>query len=399
MKNGQKSAMGVLSSLHVLDFSTLLPGPFASLMLADLGAEVLRVENPHHFDMVRTCPPFDGKTSAFHAYLNRSKRSLAIDLNRPGTAQIVQRLVQKYDIVLESFRPGTMDRLGVGYEALKAVNPGVIYCSLTGYGQTGPLRDRAGHDINYMALSGLMSHSGRKNTGPVPHGCQVADIGGGSCNALVGILAAVIHRQQTDEGQRIDVSMFDGALTWNTLAATQVLGGGEAPDYESMLLNGGSAYDYYRTRDGRYLSVGSLEPKFWQGLCNTIGRPDLAAQWEMPGPAMTAAKEAIRSVIAHRTLDEWRAVFADKDVCVEPVLTVQEALEHPQTVARGMVVDVPKPEGGAQRQLGCPIAFSGENAEYGHIGARLGEHTNEVLQEAGYTADEIGNFRKEGMFG
>ncbi len=391
--------MGVLSSLRILDFSVLLPGPFASLMLADLGAEVVRVENPNLFDMVRACPPFDGEDSAFHAYLNRSKRSLALDLNRPGSVQVIQRLVQKYDIVLESFRPGTMDRLGVGYEALKAVNPRVIHCSLTGYGQTGPLRDRAGHDINYMALAGLMSHSGRREAGPVPQGCQVADIGGGSCNALVGILAAVIHRQQTGEGQCIDVSMFDGALTWNTLAATQELGGGEGPDYESMVLNGGSVYDYYRTRDGRYLSVGSLEPKFWQGFCEAIGRADLAAQWEMPDPLTAATKGQVRAVIAERTLDEWRAVFADQDVCAEPVLTVREALEQPQTAARGMVVNVPKPDGAAQPQLGCPIVFSGADAEYRHTGSRLGEHTDEVLREIGYCDAEIQQFREGGMFG
>ncbi len=391
--------MGVLSSLHVLDFSVLLPGPFASLMLADLGAEVVRVEHPNRVDLIRACPPFDGESSAFHAYLNRSKRSLALDLSRPASPEIIRRLVQKYDIVLESFRPGVMDRLGVGYDVLKAANPRVIYCSLTGYGQTGPLRDRAGHDMNFLALAGLMGHSGRRDSGPVPQGCQIADIGGGSYNALVGILAAVIQREQTGEGQHIDISMFDGALAWNTFAAAQLLVCGEAPEYESMPLNGGSVYDYYRTRDGRHLAVAALEPKFWQGFCRAIGRPDLTVRWEVPGPQTDAVKEELRTIIAQRTFDEWRAVFAKEDVCVEPVLTVGEALDHPQTAARGMVVDVPKPDGTAQPQLGCPITFSGTDAEYRHTGARLGEHTEAVLREIGYVDNEVQAFRQEGLFG
>ena len=391
--------MGVLSSLRVLDFSVLLPGPFASLMLADLGADVVRVENPGQFDLVRSFPPFDGESSAAHAYLNRSKRSLALDLKRPESAEIVKRLVQKHDIVLESFRPGVMDRLGVGYAALKAANPRIIYCALTGYGQTGPLRDRAGHDINYLALSGVMSHSGRKASGPAPQGCQVADIGGGGCNALAGILAAVIHRQQSGEGQFVDISMFDGALTWNMFAATQALTGGESPGCESMPLNGGSVYDYYRTHDGRYLAVGSLEPRFWLGFCEAIGRPDLAARLEMPGPRMDALKDEIRFVIAQRTLDEWTSTFAGRDVCVEPVLSVGEALAHPQTAAREMVVNVPKPDGATQPQLGCPIIFSGSEAEYRHVGAQMGAHTEEVLRETGYTDGEIQRFREEGLFG
>ena len=391
--------MSVLSSLHVLDFSVLLPGPFASMMLADLGADVVRVENPNRPDLVRALPPFDGECSAAHAYLNRSKRSISLDMKRPGSADVVKRLVTKYDIVLEQFRPGAMDRLGVGYAALKAANPRVIYCALTGYGQTGPLRDRAGHDNNYLALAGVMSHSGRKAAGPVPQGVFVADVGGGSFGALTGILAAVIHRQQTGEGQFVDVSMFDGALTWNLFAAAQLLACGECPDYESMVTNGGSPYDYYRTRDGRYLSVGCLEPWFWRGFCQAIGRPDLEGQLRGPGPQMAPVKAEIRSIIAQKTLDEWKAVFAEEDVCVEPVLTVEEALAHPQTLARNMVVNVPKPDGTMQRQLGCPITFSRSQAAHRHIGVELGAHTEEVLRETGYSDSKIQALREDGVFG
>ncbi|RME48583.1 MAG: CoA transferase, partial [Caldilineae bacterium] len=266
---------GPLASLKILDFTTLLPGPFASMMLADLGADVVRVEAPHRPDMVRLTPPFDGETSAWHALLNRNKRAIALDLKRPGAAEAVKRLVQTYDIVLEQFRPGVMERLGIGYDALRAVNPRLIYCAITGYGQTGPYRHRAGHDNNYLSLAGVMSHTGRRETGPVPLGVQVADVGGGSFGAVTGVLAAVIHRSQTGEGQFVDISMFDMSVAWNAVAVAHYLVGGENPDYESMWLNGGSFYDYYRTADGRYLSVGSLEPKFWAGFCEAIERPEL----------------------------------------------------------------------------------------------------------------------------
>ena len=391
---------GPLASLKILDFTTLLPGPFASMMLADLGADVVRVEAPHRPDMVRHTPPFDGETSAWHALLNRNKRAIALDLKRPGAADVVKRLVQTYDIVLEQFRPGVMERLGIGYDALRAVNPRLIYCAITGYGQTGPYRRRAGHDNNYLALAGVMSHTGRKETGPVPLGVQLADVGGGSFGAVTGVLAAVIHRQQTGEGQFVDISMFDMAVAWNALAAAHYLIGGENPDYESMWLNGGSFYDYYRTADGRYLSVGSLEPKFWAGFCEAIERPDLIERGLDPSPdAQREVKAEVRRVIAARPLAEWTARFAERDVCVEPVLTVEEALAHPQTRARGLVVSVPKPEGGVQRQIGSPFKFSRAQAEYRHTGPPLGMHTEAVLAEAGYTPSEIEQLRAAGIFG
>ncbi|MFQ5612451.1 MAG: CaiB/BaiF CoA transferase family protein [Anaerolineae bacterium] len=391
---------GPLSSLRILDFTTLLPGPYASMMLADLGAEVLRVEAPHRPDMIRLSPPFDGDTSAWHALLNRSKRSIALDLKRPGAVEVVRRLVQTYDIVLEQFRPGVMDRLGVGYEALRAANPALIYCAITGYGQDGPYRDRAGHDINYLSLAGVMSHTGRRETGPIPLGVQVADVGGGSFGAVVGVLAAVVHRQNTGEGQFVDISMFDASLAWNALAASEFLVGGQNPGWEQGWLNGGGFYDFYRTRDGRYLSVGSLEPKFWQGFCRAIGRPDLIERgYERDLDVQRALKAEVQATIAGRSLAEWLEVFAAVDVCVEPVLTVEEMLDHPQTRARGMVVDVSRPDGTAQRQIGSPYKFSRSQPDYKHIGAAVGAHTDEALGEVGYSSEEIEALRAAGVFG
>jgi len=390
---------GPLTSLKILDFSTLIPGPFASMLLADLGADVVRVEAPHRPDLVRMTPPFDGERSAWHSAINRNKRSLALDLKHSDAPAIVRRLVQTYDIVLEQFRPGVMERLGVGYEALHAANPRLIYCAISAYGQTGPWRDRAGHDINLVAQSGIASHSGYADSGPPPLGVQIADVGS-SFTAITGLLAAVIHRQHTGEGQFVDVSMFDAALSWNALAASQYLVGGVEPGRETGVLNGGGFYGYYRTRDGGYLAVGSLEPKFWTGFCQAIDRPDLVELGYDPDPQVQERlKTAIRTAIGERTLTDWRAVFEPLDLCVEPVLTTGEACAHPQTQARSMVVDVPKPEGGVQRQMGAPIKFSAGEPVYKHVGATLGEHTAEIMGELGYSDAEIAEMQTRGLFG
>lgn len=383
---------GPLASLKILDFSTLLPGPFASLLLADMGAEVLRIESPDRPDLLRILPPHDQGVSASHAYLNRNKRSLALDLKQPAALEIIHRLLDEHDILLEQFRPGVMERLGLGYEALKAINPRLIYVSITGYGQTGPYKDRAGHDINYLALAGLASHTGRADGGPLPLGIQAADIAGGSLHGVIGLLAAVIARQQSGQGQHLDVSMTDCVFSLNALAGAGYLACGVKPGWENQVLNGGSFYDYYRTRDGRWMSVGSLEPGFMQALCAALGRPELAAQGLAPEQQQWL-KEQLRCEFQARDFADLCALFAQVDACVEPVLGLDEALGHPQLKARTLVTQVPRGDGTTQPQMACPLKFSQGLPEPRHIGAQRGAHTEEVLQALGFSAQRIARLR------
>lgn len=389
---------GPLSSLKVLDFSALLPGPFGTMVLADLGAEVVRIESPNRPDMVRALPPMEDNISACHAYLNRSKKSLAIDLKKPEGVALVKQLVQDYDIVVEQFRPGVMDRLGVGYAALKEANPRIIYCAITGYGQDGPYRDRAGHDLNYLSIAGITGYNGRKGSGPAPINVQVADVAGGSFHAVMGILAAVIHRQQTGEGQFVDISMTDAAFSMHALTAPPALVANQQPGLEDTQLNGGSFYDCYETKDGRWFSVAGLEPQFFVQFCAAIGKPELSTRGLVLKPEVVAeVKAEIAAAMRQKTFAEWSVVFAAIDSCTEPVLTFAEACEHPHAQARGLLVDVPKPAGGTQRQLASAIKFSATPPRYDFIGAPLGAHTDDILGAAGIDATQRAALRKAGV--
>lgn len=371
---------GPLTSIRVLDFSTLLPGPYATMLLADMGADVLRVEAPDRMDLTRVMPPHDGGVSTAHGFLNRGKRSLGLDLKKEGRTDVIKELVKEYDVVIEQFRPGVMDRLGIGYETLKAINPRLIYCAITGYGQTGPYRDRAGHDINYLALAGVASHCGRADSGPPPMGIQIADVAGGSHHAVMGIMAAVIHRQQTGEGQFVDISMTDAAFALNAMAGAACLAGGQDQKPESSLLNGGSFYDYYRTADDRWLSVGSLEPQFSTRLCETLELGELKSYALSQNPEhQQKLKMALKAKIAEKSLAEWQDTFADQDACVEPVLTIAEAGEHPQLKDRNMVIGVQRPDGSEQQQIGFPIKFSQTPCQTSYVGKKLGADNDDIL--------------------
>jgi alpha-methylacyl-CoA racemase len=397
---GDDKVVSLLKGMKILDFSTLLPGPYATMMFADLGAEVLRVEAPARIDLLRVAPPYDGDQTAAHGYINRSKRSISLDLKKPESMELIKHLVKEYDIVLEQFRPGVMERLGLGYEALKEANPKLIYCSLTGYGQTGPFRDRPGHDNNYLAIAGVADYSRRQGGAPVPMGIQIADVAGGSLHTVIGILTAALHREKTGEGQFIDVSMTDAAFALNALYGSGYLACGIEPEAQKMLLNGVTFYDYYQTKDQRYFSVGSLEPQFRKLLCEAIGHPEMIEVGASDHPDdVVAFKEVVREAFLSKTYNEWVQVFKERQACVEPVLKFSEACAHPQIQAREMVVQVAKPDGSTQRQIACPIKFSAGKPEYKHIGSKPGENTNDVLQEAGFSLQQIEEWREKGLFG
>ncbi len=387
---------GALSGLKILDFSTLWPGPLATMLLADLGAEVLRVEAPDRPDLLRYLPPYgaDGEGAAYST-VNRNKKSLILNLKSPEAASVVQRLVAEYDIVIEQFRPGVLDRLGVGFEALRVDCPGLIWCSITSYGQTGPWRDRPGHDIDFMAISGIASHMGRAKQGPSHPGVLLGDVGGGTFGAVTGVLAAVIHRHATGRGQLVDISMADGTLWLNLMEASGVLAGGLDARPGEHPLAGGSAYDYYRTLDGGWLAVGALEPKFWAMFCHAIGRPDLEQHEASDAVAMAELKHAVAHTLAGRDLIDWQGVFAQVPCCVEPVLSTREALAHPQFQARGLVVDVPLQGGGTVKQVANPVRLQDCPPRYDHAAVLPGTHTDAVLAECGFDATEIARLRRD----
>ncbi|XZF77071.1 CaiB/BaiF CoA transferase family protein [Bacillus sp. AL-1R] len=388
----------MLNKLKILDFTRLLPGPYATMMLADLGAEVLRIESPYHPDLLQTSPPFDGEQSAAHHTINRSKKSITLDLKSEEGTEIIYKLVKEFDIVIEQFRPGVMEKLGLSYEQLKKINSKLIYCSITGYGQTGPYRNRAGHDNNYLSVTGVLSYSTRKNERPVPMGIQVADQVGGSLHAIIGILSAVIHRQQTGDGQWIDISMTDCTFSLQSLMGSGWLTQKINPKPEEHLLNGGVFYDYYETADGRFFSVGSLEPSFRKQLCEALEiMPFLPYSFSEEKDEIDLFKNKVKLAFSRKTFNELKEIFSKFDACVEPVLTFEEACEHAQIKERGLLVNVQRSDGTNQLQIGSPFKSSVFKPIYQHVGVKPGTNTKEVLLNLGYDDQTINQFVEKGV--
>jgi crotonobetainyl-CoA:carnitine CoA-transferase CaiB-like acyl-CoA transferase len=383
-----------LAGIRVLDLSRLLPGPYATLVLADLGADVVKVEDTGMGDYLRLLPPAVPGTRMGAAYvaLNRGKRSIALDLKRPEGREAFLRLAAKADVVVESFRPGVMDRLGVGWGTLVARNPGIVLCSISGYGQSGPYRDRAGHDLNYAAIAGVLGLSGAgPGAAPHPLAVQLADIAGGGLWSAIGILAALAGRAASGgAGRWLDVSMTDGAASFigHELAVATVTGKAIARGAE--LLTGASpTYRVYETADGKFLSVGALEPKFWGTLCLAIERPDLAEHANAQGEERERVAAELGAVLKKRTRDAWVERLAGLDVCVEPVLASDEVAAHPVNAARGSFVDMEAGGAGDLRVLATPAArIAGVEPVRGGAPAQ-GEHTRAVLRAAGLEDAEI----------
>jgi alpha-methylacyl-CoA racemase len=389
-----------LEGVRVLDLSRLLPGGFCSLLLADFGAEVLKVEDTGMGDYIRWSPPYydgadDSAKSALYLALNRGKRSVRVNLKEERGREVLLRLAREYDVVLESFRPGVLDRLGVGYERLREENPGLVYCAITGYGQDGPLRDRSGHDMNYLGLIGLLGLTGEAGGPPVQSAGQIADLGGGALMAAFGILAALRERDRSGEGQLVDVSMSDGALSWLAMVAGQYLCDGNVPRRGELPLSGAIAcYRPYECADG-WVTLGALEPKFWQAWCRGVGREDLIErQFDRPG---SEGHAEVERVFRERTRAQWTEFASQHDCCLEPVLELDEALDSELVKAREMVVELEQP--GAERpvrQLGVPVKMSRTPGGPQGPGPALGEDTDAVLESLGYTPGEIDALKESG---
>jgi crotonobetainyl-CoA:carnitine CoA-transferase CaiB-like acyl-CoA transferase len=353
-------------------------------------------------DYVRWAPPYYGSEdeqplgtrSALYLALNRGKRSIRLDLKSEGGRDAFLRLAREFDVVLESFRPGVLDNLGCGYEALRGANPRIVYCAITGYGQTGPNTGRAGHDLNYLGLNGLLGLTGEPGGRPIQSAGQIADIGGGALMAAFSVMAALHERDRSGEGQLVDVSMTDGSLAWLAMVAAQYLCDGEVPQRGRGSLTGGIAcYLPYEAADG-WVTCGALEPKFWRRFCEGVGRPDLVDK-QFVAPGSDDWRE-IADVFRSRTREEWRAFNDEHDAMIEPVLGLDEALESELVRAREMVVEIEQPRIGSVRQLGVPVKLSQTPGNAQKPAPALGEHTEEVLREAGFGDGEIASLLESG---
>ncbi|MBI3948878.1 MAG: CoA transferase [Acidobacteria bacterium] len=386
-----------LEGIRVLDLSRLLPGPYCSLLLADLGAEVIKIEEPTLGDPTRWTPPRIKETGIAFLNLNRNKKSLTLNLKDPQGVEVFHKLAQRADVILEGFRPGVVDRLGIGYEAITKINPGIVYCSLTGYGQDGPYRDRSGHDLNYLSLAGMLGLTTDEQGRPAIPGVQIADLGG-ALAATIAILAGLLARDRLGRGQYIDVAMMDVAVALLQIAAATVFAGSSLAIGGRFGLNGlFPFYSIYETKDGQYISVGALEPKFWKNFCQTLGRPDLAEKQFASGKEREAIFTELRHIFRSKLRQEWQQVFAQADACCEPVLTLEEAFAHPQVQYRQMITEVEHPDWGTIRQLGTPFKFSETPAAARTAAPQLGQHTEEILQELGYSELQIRDLKKEGV--
>jgi alpha-methylacyl-CoA racemase len=379
-----------LRGVRVLDLTRLLPGPFASLVLADLGAQVDKVEDTGPGDYLRLAPPLVGDTSGLFLALNRGKRSCCLDLKKASARAALLRMVTGYDVLFEQFRPGVLDRLGLGHAALLARNPRLVVCALTGYGQDGPLAQRAGHDLNYLARAGVLGMQGPPDAPPQPPGFQLADVGGGLWS-VVGILAALHERATTGQGRVVDVAMVEASMGFASVGFGQLLAGHVPQRGQEPLIGGLAIYNTYATKDGKHVALGALEPKFWMAFCAGAGlEGDMSALF--PGPHQEALKATLRTLFASRTRDEWEAFSRQHDCCLEPVLEPHEIQGDEHLRARGMFFEMDSPWGRIQ-QLRTPLA---DRQATPAPPPRLGEHTDVILREAGLDDAAIAAMKAEG---
>nr|HEX4318442.1 CaiB/BaiF CoA-transferase family protein [Kofleriaceae bacterium] len=373
-----------LDGVRVLDLSRLLPGPFLTMVLADLGADVVKVEDPRVGDYLRAFPPGKGGVSGRYLAINRGKRSIALDLKSAAGRDALLAMAERADVVVESFRPGVLDKLGVGYAALSARNPKLVVCSISGYGATGPYVDKAGHDLNYIAVAGVLAMGGARGGAPAMPGVQIADLAGGALWGATAVLGALLGRARTGRGEHLDISMTEGAMAL-MIAELGNVDCGARPTRGVATLNGGLAcYDVYRAGDGRWLAVGALEPKFWMALNAALGRAATVAELVGDAAAQERVRGELAAIFATKPAADWVALCAKHDCCVELVAEIDELAAHPLHRERGVFFEMDGGAGvGPIAQMRTPV---GAPAEPVRPPPRLGEHTREVLVEYGLDA-------------
>ena len=386
-----------LEGIRVLDLSRMLPGPYCSMMLADLGAEVIKVEEPTVGDPTRWSKPMIGDQSSAFRQINRNKKSIAVDLKKSEGRSIFLKLAATADVVLEQFRPGVVDRLGIGYEAVSEVNPRIVYCSLTGFGQDGPHRDRSGHDLNYLALSGVLGLTTDERGKPAIPGVQVADLAGGMIAAFA-MLAALHARERTGRGQFVDVSMFDVMMSMLPIPASQQFAGRALEVGDKYLLTGGYPfYSIYETGDGRFMTLGALEPKFWENFCRKVGRDELVPRQFDDGELRKQLFEEVAAIFKSKSQAEWVELMQDADCCCEPVLSMAEAFDHPQARTREMVRKFGDSLSEALSHLGFAYKMSLTPPRATTGSPALGQNSKDLLRQIGLSDDEIQNLRNSGI--
>jgi crotonobetainyl-CoA:carnitine CoA-transferase CaiB-like acyl-CoA transferase len=374
-----------LHGIRILDLTRLLPGPFLTQLLVDMGAEVIKVETPNIGDYWRFAPAEMGLGGLFEM-INQGKKSIAINYRNPRGREVFLKLVAAADVVIESFRPGVVERMKIDYESLRTIKPDLIYCALSGYGQSGPYSKRAGHDLNYAAISGALSLNATDGKPPHVYGLTVADLSGAMLAGL-SILGAMIGRQKNGKGAYLDAALLDGILSWMMPMAGAAHFSGIPVAGGTLPLQGGLAcYNVYETADGKYISLGALEPTFWSDFCKVTGRNDL-----LPRQFDRAVKEDVAAIFKGRSLADWLEAFAGSDGCVEPVLSFEEALAHPQVRARGFV----RVEKGRPAGLNSPFVYGSGEAR---PAPGLGEHTLDVLREV-LSPEELDELARSGVIG
>jgi crotonobetainyl-CoA:carnitine CoA-transferase CaiB-like acyl-CoA transferase len=392
--------MGPLKGVKVLDLSRLLPGPYCTLLMADYGAEVIKIEEPGKGDYIRWRQPAIGDIGARHLTINRNKKSIELNLKSVEGKEIFIKMAAEADVILESFRPGVMERLGLGYKVISKVNDGIVYCSLTGYGQTGPYSHLPGHDINYIGYSGILGLIGEKDGKPVIPGVQIADLGGGALMALSGICMALLNKERTGKGQYIDVSMMDGSVTWLYAAVSDFFASAKVPDRGNNRLDGFYAcYNIYETKDKKFLAIGANELKFWKRICELIEKPEWIELHEGTQPIQEQLKKELSLLFMQKVQKEWLDLLAFEDTCVGPVNDIDEIFLDPQIKSRGLFPEMDHPAAGKIRQIGFPIKFSDTPGKIYSHAPSLGEHTDDILLNLEYSKDRIDSFREKGVIG